>query len=85
MDMPIYDQTWQLSYDYREPKLLPKGTRIDVSGWYTNTAARGAVRGFDPNKIVYNGPRTQDEMLSGLLAYVELEPGETHLTTQDQP
>ena len=85
IDMPLYDQTWQLSYDYREPKLLPKGTRIDVSGWYDNSAAHGAIKGFDPNKMVYNGPRTHDEMLSGLIAYVELEPGETHLTTQEQP
>ena len=77
IDMPVYDQTWQLSYRYREPKLIPKGTRIDVSGWYDNTMARGMKRQFNPDIPVHNGPRTQDEMLSGLISYVELEPGET--------
>ena len=83
IDMPVYDQTWQLSYRYREPKLLPKGTRIDVSGWFENTEARGATRQFDPSMTVHGGPRTQDEMLSGLISYAELEPGETYLTTQE--
>ena len=29
LDVPEYDQGWQVTYKYKEPKLLPKGTRID--------------------------------------------------------
>jgi hypothetical protein len=77
LEIPNYDQKWQISYRYREPKLVPKGTRIDVTTWYDNTAARAAKQKFNPNIPVRNGPRTQDEMLSGLLSYVELEAGQT--------
>ena len=31
----------------KEPKLLPKGTRIEVDFWYDSTPERGRQRGFD--------------------------------------
>ncbi len=73
LDVPNYDQSWQITYKYTEPKLLPKGTRIDVDFWYDNTEERGAIRGFDPNLSVGYGERTNDEMQLGFLSYVELE------------
>lgn len=86
LNVPRYDQTWQVTYKYRQPKLLPKGTRIDVDMLYDNSAARGAKRLFNPNATVRNGPRTQDEMMLGFVSYVELEPGEAPpvITTQQQ-
>jgi mono/diheme cytochrome c family protein len=74
LDVPRYDQSWQVTYKYREPKLLPKGTRIDVSMNYDNTPGRGAKRQFDPTRTVRNGPRTQDEMMLGFISYAELDP-----------
>jgi hypothetical protein len=76
LDVPRYDQTWQVTYKYREPKLLPKGTRIDMSMLYDNSADRGAKRLFNPNLTIRNGPRTQDEMMLGFISYVDLEPGQ---------
>jgi hypothetical protein len=84
LDVPRYDQSWQVTYKYREPKLLPKGTRIDVIMEYDNTASRGAKRQFNPNLAIRNGPRTQDEMMLGFISYVELEPGEAGRTQQQQ-
>ena len=43
LDVPNYDQGWQVTYKYKEPKLLPKGTRIEVDFWYDNTEERGAA------------------------------------------
>jgi hypothetical protein len=83
LNVPRYDQTWQVTYKYREPKLLPKGTRIDVEMWYDNSATRGATREFNPNLTVRNGPRTQDEMMLGFISYVELDP-DARATTQQQ-
>ena len=80
LDVPKYDQGWQVTYKYKEPKLLPKGTRIDVDFWYDNTEARGAIRKFDPNLSVGYGERTNDEMSLGFLAYVEIED---HVGTTD--
>jgi hypothetical protein len=76
LDVPRYDQGWQVTYKLKQPKLLPKGTRIDVEMWFDNSAERGAKRRFNPNATVRNGPRTQDEMMLGFVSYVELEPGQ---------
>ena len=72
--MPHYDQNWQETYRYREPKLLPKGTRIDVDFWYDNTPERAARRDFDPNRSIGHGNRTDDEMALAFIGYAEIEP-----------
>ena len=77
LDVPRYDQNWQVTYKYKEPKLLPKGTRIDVDFWYDNTSERAARRGFDPNMALGHGPRTDDEMSLGFIGYAEIEPEAT--------
>jgi len=83
LNVPRYDQTWQVTYKYKQPKFLPKGTRIDVEMLYDNSADRGAKRLFNPNLTVRNGPRTQDEMMLGFVSYVDLEPGQ-EVPTQQQ-
>jgi mono/diheme cytochrome c family protein len=82
LDVPRYDQGWQVTYKLKQPKLLPKGTRIDVEMLYDNSAARAARRRFNPNIVVRNGPRTQDEMMLGFVSYAELEPGQPVPTQQ---
>ena len=84
LDVPRYDQGWQVTYKYKQPKLLPKGTRIDVEMLFDNSADRGAKRGFNPNLTIRNGPRTQDEMMLGFVSYAELEPGQEVPTQQPQ-
>ena len=74
LDVPHYDQNWQETYKYRAPKLLPKGTRIDVDFWYDNTAERAARRDFDPTMAVGYGNRTDDEMALAFIGYAEVEP-----------
>jgi hypothetical protein len=73
LDVPRYDQSWQVTYKYRQPKLLPKGTRIEVEMTYDNSASRAAKRQFDSNKTVFYGPRTQDEMMLGFFEFAELQ------------
>ncbi len=77
LDVPRYDQAWQVTYKYKEPKLLPKGTRIEVDFWYDRTTERGASRGFDGDLAVGFGPRTNDEMSLGFISYAELEDDAT--------
>lgn len=74
LDVPRYNQDWQETYTYQEPKRLPKGTRIDVSFWFDNTAARAEKRGFNPDRVVWQGPRTYDEMSLGFMGFAEIEP-----------
>lgn len=75
LDVPHYDQDWQLTYNYRIPRFLPKNTLLDVSFWYDNTAARGARKGFAADETVVNGPRTNDEMALGFTSYSEAATG----------
>jgi mono/diheme cytochrome c family protein len=78
LDVPAYDQGWQETYKLKQPKLLPKGTRIDVSQWYDNSPERAARYDFDPDLTPGHGPRTDDEMALGFIGYaVEIDPDST--------
>ena len=83
LNVPNYDQGWQITYKYKEPKFLPKGTRLDVDFWYDNTAERAARRGFNPDRFVGYGARTYDEMSLGFIGYAEITDAEAMETTDD--
>ena len=71
LDVPRYDQNWQVNYHYAEPKLLPKGTRIEAEYLFDNTKERAIRRGFNSNRAVQFGPRTTDEMAFAFISYAE--------------
>ncbi len=78
LDIPRYDQEWQTTYQYKEPKLLPGGTRLEVTMWFDNTPERGAERGFDASRGIRFGAATTDEMMLGFVNYAsatKLEDG----------
>jgi mono/diheme cytochrome c family protein len=83
LNVPRYDQTWQVTYKYKEPKLLPKGTRVDVEMWYDNSATRGKTREFNSSLTIRNGPRTQDEMMLGFISYAEVDGSPAPTGQQD--
>ena len=83
LDVPHYDQGWQVTYKYKEPKLLPKGTRIDVDFWYDNTAERASRQNFNSNRFVGHGPRTDDEMSLGFIGYAEIDDAVEMTTTNN--
>lgn len=67
LDVPTYDFNWQTSYEYAEPKVLPKGTRLEVKMWFNNSESNPANP--DPNKSIRFGGPTTDEMALGWLTY----------------
>jgi hypothetical protein len=77
LDVPRYDQEWQVVYRYREPKLIPAGSRIEVTLWYENSVERANERRFDSRQATTFGPATTDEMMIGFLNWApaaELDP-----------
>jgi thiol-disulfide isomerase/thioredoxin/Ca2+-binding EF-hand superfamily protein len=66
LDIPQYDFNWQLRYDYREPKVVPAGSRVKVTAVFDNSENNPANP--DPAKTVHWGQQTFDEMMIG---YVE--------------
>ena len=56
-----WDFNWQDRYDYKEPVLLPKGTRIDVSITYDNSAENPRNPCNPPRRVRW-GVQSSDEM-----------------------
>ena len=69
LEIPAYDQGWQETYWYKQPRLLPKGTVVETSFWYDNTSERGIRFGFDAGRAVGHGLRTNDEMMFNFYGY----------------
>lgn len=67
LDLPRYDFNWQLRYDLRAPRLLPRGSTVRVTAVFDNSAGNPANP--DPTRTVRWGPQTSDEMLIGYLEY----------------
>lgn len=84
LDVPKYDQNWQTTYKYTEPKQIPAGTRIEVLFWYDNTPERAARREFDAGRRVRFGTRTVDEMMLGYINYTDTEPQDPATLTASQ-
>ncbi len=74
LDVPSYDQAWQTTYLYREPKQIPAGTRVETTIWYDNSPERAADKGFSSKRAIRFGGPTTDEMMLGFLNYTHTEP-----------
>jgi hypothetical protein len=61
VDVPDWDFRWQRTYIYKEPIPLPKGTRLDLTGVYDNSA-RNPRNPNSPPRDVHSGENTTDEM-----------------------
>ncbi len=67
LDIPHYDFNWQLGYDYAEPRLLPRGSKVITTAIFDNSPGNPANP--DPAKNVRWGPQTSDEMMIGYIEY----------------
>jgi len=68
LDVPRYDFNWQLTYQLKDPRLLPKGTVLECIARYDNSANNPSNP--DPSKEVRWGNQTWEEMLIGFVDFV---------------
>ena len=63
LSVPRYDFNWQPYYYLKAPKLLPRGTRIEATAVFDNSANNP----FNPNPgaAIFWGPQSWDEMMIG--------------------
>jgi Copper type II ascorbate-dependent monooxygenase, C-terminal domain len=61
LSVPHYDFNWQLGYDLAQPIKVPKGTKLSVTAHYDNSVNNKFNP--DPNKTVYYGDMTWEEMM----------------------
>ncbi len=67
LDIPKYDFNWQLRYDLKQSKLIPRGSTLNITAIYDNSPTNKANP--DPGKLVKWGPQTVDEMMIGYVEY----------------
>jgi hypothetical protein len=63
-----YDFNWQLLYQFKEPLLLPKGSKLDCVAHFDNSTKN--KYNPDPTKEVRWGDQTWEEMMIGWFDYV---------------
>jgi hypothetical protein len=77
LSVPRYDFNWQTTYALAQPKLIPKGTRLEVSAWYDNSPNNKANP--DPAAEVFWGDQSWEEMLAAFVDFaipVGAHPGD---------
>jgi hypothetical protein len=63
LSVPKYDFNWQITYQLAQPRVFPKGTRIEVIAHYDNSPQNKFNP--DPTKDVRWGDQTWEEMMIG--------------------
>jgi hypothetical protein len=63
LKVPRYDFNWQLAYRLETPKKLPKGTRIEATGWFDNSVNN--KWNPDATQDVRWGDQSWEEMMIG--------------------
>jgi peroxiredoxin len=75
LSVPRYDFAWQSCYWLTEPKVLPRGTKIECVAHYDNSSSNPALTEEQTKKPVRWGDQTWEEMMIGFLdILVPVEP-----------
>lgn len=74
LDVPEYDFNWQTTYRYAKPKVVPAGSRIELTMAWDNSADNPFNP--DPTRSVRFGEPTTDEMMFGFMSYAFVEEPE---------
>ncbi len=67
--IPNFSFDWQLAYRWDQPKRFPKGTRIECVSHYDNSPFN--PYNPDPKATVREGQQTFQEMLNGVMFYLD--------------
>ena len=76
LDVPRYDFNWQTTYNYKNFKLVPKGTRLVFTTSWDNSADN--PYNPDASRVVRYGQPTTDEMSFGYLSFINDAPKDEH-------
>jgi hypothetical protein len=82
LEVPNFDFNWQLDYDYRHPKTVPAGTRVEYTAHFDNSPEN--VNNPDSTiPMGWGGPTTM-EMMIGYIQYADAEPHDWTLESARQ-
>jgi hypothetical protein len=80
LNVPRYDFNWQTSYQLAEPRHVPAGAWLVVTGGFDNSTANPSNP--DPNKRIHFGAQSWDEMFIGFLDAADDLPPAPKTTAQ---
>ncbi|HXU40331.1 MAG TPA: DUF3471 domain-containing protein [Blastocatellia bacterium] len=72
LNVPAYSFNWQMAYRPQSPIHIPAGSRIQVTGYFDNSARNRFNP--DPKQAVRQGEPTYDEMMMGFMDYTAEKP-----------
>ena len=72
LDVPQYDFNWQTTYKFKEPKVVPEGTKIELTMTWDNSAENESNP--DSTRNVRFGRKTTDEMMFGFMSFAYTDP-----------
>lgn len=72
LNVPAYSFNWQMAYRPQSPIHIPAGSRIQVTGYFDNSAKNKFNP--DPAQAVRQGEPTYDEMMMGFMDYTAEKP-----------
>ncbi|THD64274.1 hypothetical protein [Phenylobacterium sp.] len=78
--LPRYDFNWQYEYFLKDPLKVPAGSKI-IAKWTYDNSARNPGNP-DPNKTVYWGEQTSEEMMATYLHYRWTDETVAHQTPE---
>lgn len=81
LNVPQYDFNWQTTYEYEEYKFVPKGTRLEMTAWWDNSADNPSNP--DPTKNITWGRPTTSEMMFAWMRYTDPEVKEDNAREND--
>ena len=67
LNVPGYNFNWQRFYSYEKPISVPAGSKMKVNAIFDNSSQNEFNP--DPDKTLYFGDQTFDEMLVGYISY----------------
>jgi hypothetical protein len=70
VDVPDWDFNWQISYDFKQPVKLSKGTRLEIEARYDNSSSNPNNPNKPPKEVRY-GEQSADEMCVAFLRYTQ--------------
>jgi mono/diheme cytochrome c family protein len=73
LNVAQYNYNWQMEYQLAEPKFVPAGTRVVVTGAFDNSEQNKANP--DPSRVVPWGQQSWDEMFFGQVYWKEVKEG----------
>ncbi|MDX1479894.1 MAG: hypothetical protein R3301_19420, partial [Saprospiraceae bacterium] len=83
-DIPDWDFEWQLSYTYRQPVVVPFGTKLVAEATYDNTN-NNPNNPSNPPVDVMQGEATTDEMLLVFFEFALYQDGDEDMVFADAP